>query len=100
MVSKDDPSPLGPESDEEKSEEAKKNAAAAKEKDQDKDEDKTKSGDAKAGDTKDGSEQESDRTRAGVSLTGAVGSVDWRGEARRLEQNPRLARLHGLPARD
>jgi hypothetical protein len=78
VLSKDDLSPLGPESDEEKSEEAKKNAAAAKEKDQDKDEDKTKSGDAKAGDTKDGSEQESDRTRVGVSLTGAVGSVDWR----------------------
>jgi tricorn protease len=45
VLSKDDPSPLAPESDEEKSEEAKKDAAAAKDKDQDKD--KTKPGDAK-----------------------------------------------------
>jgi len=45
VLSKDDPSPLGPESDEEKSEEAKKDAAAAKDKDQDKD--KTKTPDAK-----------------------------------------------------
>jgi len=45
VLSKDDPSPLAPESDEEKSEEAKKDAAAAKDKDQDKD--KTKAADAK-----------------------------------------------------
>jgi tricorn protease len=45
VLSKDDPSPLAPESDEEKSEQAKKDAA--KDKDQDKDKDKTKPGDDK-----------------------------------------------------
>jgi hypothetical protein len=44
-----------------------------------------------------GSEQESDRTSAGMSLVDSGVSVDWRGEARRLEQNPRLAGLPGLP---
>ena len=44
-----------------------------------------------------GSEQEFDGARAGVSFAGADGSVDWRSETRRLDQNPRLAGLPGLP---
>jgi hypothetical protein len=47
-----------------------------------------------------GSEQESGRTRAGVSFTEKGVSVDWRVETKRLDQNPRLAGLHRVPARN
>jgi hypothetical protein len=44
-----------------------------------------------------GSAQESDRTRAGVSFAEGSISIDWAVESKRLDQNPRLAGLHGLP---
>ena len=48
----------------------------------------------------DGSERESDGTRAGVRFVKTVVSVNWRVETQRLEQDSGLAGLYGLPAGD